>query len=100
MGLKHFIDEMLSRGEVEEAEIDEKDRAKIIREGQLLLNLTKSPGFSIIKDIIVNLEEEYLERTVIERDYSPMYGRESLKRLLENIEGKIQQANSYLKQES
>jgi hypothetical protein len=102
MGLKHFVNFFNKEqfDEIEKKQHDKEFQKKIIDEGRMLSNLTKQPSFNIIKQIISELEIEYIEKATNDKDYAPMYGRESLKRLLEIIDIKIKEANSYLEQES
>lgn len=75
---------------------EKKEMSVAAREGIILRELTKHNGFSIIKHIIEELKREYEEKVVIEKDYAPMYGKESLKKLLEIIDERIAVSNSYL----
>ena len=97
MGLKHFqIFNKEDSEDLERLESSKQYKQEVIREGNMLKTLTNAQGFSIIKTIIDELQSEYIEKATIDKDYAPMYGRESLKRLLEIVDGKIEDANSYL----
>jgi uncharacterized protein YaaR (DUF327 family) len=96
MGIKHFQNTFSNEDEPKISEYTEK----MLEEGKLLSVLTKGKTFSIIKHIIDELILEYIEKATNDKDYAPMYGRESLIRLLEIIESKVSDANSYLNQES
>lgn len=83
---------------------NEKEQNKVtpeeIQEAHAIQSLTTSKGYKILKHIAEDLSLEYIDRAAAEKDYGLLYGRESLKNLLEKIDEKLEKANRILNQDS